>query len=276
INIELEVGEVNDTVTVTAVGGDLLQTQTATVGQTITGRQIIETPFTSRDALDLISLFPGTSTVGRPRQSSVNGLPKGALSISLDGVDVQDNLLKSSDGFFTFIRPRIDAIDEVTISTATPGAESSGDGAVQIKFVTRPGTNDFTGSLYWYHRNPSLNANYWFNNALLPEDPVDHKAPRTRVLLNQFGGRFGGPIWIPKVINGHDKAFFFVNYGEYSLPERTSRTRTLLTQPASQGIFRYITAAGATQSVNLLTLAGSSGLPSTIDPTIGSLLTDMR
>src|SRR4029450_5880259 len=105
---------------------------------------------------------------------------------------------------------------------------------------------------------------------------VDHKAPRTRVLLNQFGGRFGGPIWIPKVINGHDKAFFFVNYEEYRLPERTSRARTLLTQPASQGIFRYITAAGATQSVNLLTLAGSSGLPSTIDPTIGSLLTDMR
>jgi len=62
INVELEVGQVSDTVTVTAVGGDLLQTQTATVGQTITGRQITETPFTSRDALDLITLLP----VGQP------------------------------------------------------------------------------------------------------------------------------------------------------------------------------------------------------------------
>ena len=276
VNLTLEVGEVNDTVTVTAVGGDLLQTQSATVGTTITGRQITEIPFTSRDALDLVTLLPGTSTVGRPRQSSVNGLPKGALSISIDGVDVQDNLLKSSDGFFTFIRPRIDAIDEVTISTATPGAESSGDGAVQIKFVTRPGTNEYTGSLYWYHRNPSLNANYWFNNALLPEDPVDHKAPRTRVLLNQYGGRVGGPISIPKLFSGRDKAFFFLNYEEYRLPERTSRTRTLLTGNATNGIFSYITSTGQTRTVNLLTLAAANGITSTIDPTIGPLLQSMR
>ena len=276
INLTLEVGEVSDTVTVIAVGGEVLQTQTATVGTTITGRQITEIPFTSRDALDLITLLPGTATVGRPRQSSVNGLPKGALSISIDGVDVQDNLLKSSDGFFTFIRPRIDAIDEVTVSTATPGAESSGDGAVQIKFVTRGGTNDYHGSLYWYHRNPSLNANYWYNNTLLPEDPVDHKAPRTRILLNQYGGAGGGPITIPKLFNGRDKAFFFINYEEYRLPERTSRTRTLLTADASNGIFRYITSTGETRSVNLLTLAAANGLTSTIDPTIGPLLQSIR
>jgi hypothetical protein len=64
-------------------------------------------------------------------------LPKGAINITMDGVNVQDNTLKSSDGFFTYIRPRIDAVDEVTVSTATPGAESGGEGAVQIKFVTR-------------------------------------------------------------------------------------------------------------------------------------------
>ena len=277
INIALEVGEVSDTVTVVGIGGELLQTQTATVGTTITGRQITETPSTSRDALDLVTLLPGTATVGRPRQSSVNGLPKGALSISIDGVDVQDNLLKSSDGFFTFIRPRIDAIDEVTISTATPGAESSGDGAVQIKFVTRGGTNDYHGTLYEYHRNPSLNANYWYNNALLPEDPVDHKAPRTRILLNQYGGAVGGPIRFPKLFDGREKAFFFINYEEYRLPERVSRTRTLLTQNAMDGIFSYLPGGGgAVRTVNLLNLAAANGLPSTIDPTIGPLLKSIR
>ncbi|HEX8071625.1 MAG TPA: carboxypeptidase-like regulatory domain-containing protein [Pyrinomonadaceae bacterium] len=276
INVALEIGEVTDVVTITGAGGELLQTQTATVGQTITGRQITDLPFTSRDALDLVTLLPGTATVGRPRQSSVNGLPKGALSISIDGVDAQDNLLKSSDGFFTFIRPRIDAIDEVTISTATPGAESAGDGAVQIKFVTRGGSNDFNGSLYWYHRNPSLNANYWFNNALLPEDPVDHKAPRTRVLLNQYGARVGGPIRIPGLFDGRDKAFFFVNYEEYRLPERTSRTRTILSAPATTGLFQYVTSTGEVRSRNVLDLAAAAGLPATIDPTVGSLLTSIR
>ena len=75
--------------------------------------------------LRLVLALPGTGTPGRPRTSSVNGLPKGALNITLDGVNVQDNTLKSSDGFFTFVRPRIDAIEEVSLSSAVPGAESS-------------------------------------------------------------------------------------------------------------------------------------------------------
>src|SRR5215203_1290582 len=126
VNVSLEPGGVNETVVVTG-GGEVLQTQTATVGTTITGRQILETPIASRDALDLVALLPGTNSVGAPRRSSINGLPKGALSISIDGVDVQDNLNRSSDGFFTYVRPRIDAIDEVSVSSAVPGAESSGD-----------------------------------------------------------------------------------------------------------------------------------------------------
>lgn len=286
VNVALEPGQITESVTITGAGGELLQTQSANVATTITGRQITELPFTSRDALDLVLLLPGTAQAGRPRASSVNGLPKGALNITIDGVNVQDNLLKSSDGFFTYIRPRIDAIEEVTLSTATPGAESSAEGAVQIKFVTRGGTNDLRGSLYWYHRNPSLNANYWFNNRDLPPDPVDGKAPRNRVLLNQFGGRVGGPIVIPGLFNGRDKAFFFVNYEEFRLPERTLRERTILSPLAQQGVFQY---ANGTRSVNLLAAAaatncnpaGANATPfipctSTIDPTVGSLLAAIR
>ena len=121
IQIELEVGAATETVTVVG-GGELLQTHTATVGTTLTGRQLTDLPTASRDALDLVLAMPGTTTVGRPRQSSINGLPKGAINITLDGINVQDNLLKSNDGFFTYVRPRTDAISEVTVSTATPGA----------------------------------------------------------------------------------------------------------------------------------------------------------
>jgi hypothetical protein len=214
-------------------------------------------------------------TTGRPRTSTVNGLPKGALNITIDGTDVQDNLISSQDGFFTFVRPRIDAIDEVTVSTATPGAESSGDGAAQIKFVTRSGTNDFTGSIYWYHREPTLSANYYFNNLLLPPDPGTGRAPMNRVLLNQYGARAGGPIIIPGVFNGRDKAFFFVNHEQYRLPESRLRQRVILNQDAMRGIFRYQTAAGV-QTVDVLALAAANGFPSTIDPTIGSLLAAIR
>jgi Carboxypeptidase regulatory-like domain len=278
ISVALVIGEITDVVTITGAGGELLQTQTATVGQTITGRQITELPFSSRDALDLVTFLPGVQTTGRPRQSSVNGLPKGALNITIDGTNVQDNLIKSQDGFFTNIRPRIDAIEEVSISTATPGAEASGEGAVQIRFSTRSGTNDLTGSLYWYHRNPALNANYWFNNATLAPDPVTGKAPRNRVLLNQYGGRVGGPVSIPGLFDGRDRAFFFVNYEEFRLPEQQLRQRVIFSPEAQSGIFQY-DSGGVRRTVNLLDVLrnnGFTGAQATIDPTIGALLGEIR
>lgn len=271
VNISLEVGAPEETVQVIDVAGELIQTQSATVGTTITGRQIIDQPQASRDALDLVTLLPGVQTTGRPRTSTVNGLPKGALNITLDGVDVQDNLISSNDGFFTFVRPRIDAVGEVTVSTAAPGAESAGDGAVQIKFITRGGTNDLRGSLYWYHREPYLTANYFFNNQTLAPTYFG-KAPKNRILLNQYGGRVGGPIVIPKLFNGKDKAFFFVNYEEFRLPEQQLRQRTILSPLAQQGVF---TTSNGTQ-VNLLTLAAANGFSSTVDPTIGALLGAIR
>ena len=219
VNFELEVGTSEQTVTIVG-GGEVLQTQSATVGTTLTGRQITDIPTASRDALDLVLALPGTTTVGRPRQSSVNGLPKGALNITIDGVNVQDNLLKSNDGFFTYIRPRTDAISEVTVSTSNPGAESSGEGAFQIKFATQGGGNQYHGGAYWYYRTPGLNANYWFNNRDLAPDPANGKAPRTPIILNQPGFKIGGPISIPKLFSGKDRAFFFVNYEEFRLPNR--------------------------------------------------------
>jgi hypothetical protein len=266
VNVAMEVGGASETVIVQG-GAEVLQTQSANVATTITGRQITDLPFTSRDALDLVLLLPGTSTPGRPRTSTINGLPKGAINITMDGINVQDNTLKSSDGFFTYIRPRIDAVEEVTLSTATPGAESNSEGAVQIKFATRSGTNEYHGSVYEYHRNPFLNANYWFTNRA--------GQPRARVLLNQFGGRVGGPIKIPKLFEGKDKAFFFVNYEEYRLPEQTFRQRTVLNPLAASGVFRY---TGG--QVNLLQLAaaqtGCTACTATIDPTVQKLLGDIQ
>ena len=281
INVLLEVGSQEQTVTIVGAGAELLNTTNATVGSTIVGRQIIEQPQASRDALDLVTLLPGVQTTGGPRASSVNGLPKSALNITIDGTNVQDNLIRSQDGFFTYVRPRIDAIDEMSISTATPGAESSGTGAVQIKFVTRGGTNDFTGSVYWYHREPTLSANYWWNNTTLAPDPnKGNKAPNLRILLNQYGFRVGGPIRVPHLFDGRDKAYFFVNYEEFRLPEQQLRTRTILNTNifggSTPGNFQYITASGATQTVNLLAAANALGVPSTLDPTISKVLAEIR
>ncbi len=274
VDAALEVGGKEQIVEVTS-GGEVLQTETATVGTTVTGRQITETPIASRSALDLVLLLPGTNQVGRPRASSVMGLPKGSLSITLDGVDVQDNLLKSSDGFFTYVTPKIDAIEEVTISTANPGAESSGDGAVQIKFATKRGTNRYTGGLFEQARNTALNANYFYQNRDGVRDP-NGKAIRQKIILNQYGAHLGGPLPFPHfgeggpIFNsGKDKAFFFFNYEEYRLPESNARTRVVLSQLARTGVYQYGTAA----PVNVFAIAAANGQLATADPTVGAVFT---
>jgi hypothetical protein len=296
IAVQMALGAPSEEVTVTG-GGELLRTENATVGTTLTGRQITDIPTASRDALDLVLAMPGTATPGRPRTSTVNGLPKGALNITIDGINVQDNLLRSSDGFFTYVRPKTDAVGEVTVSTSNPGAESSGEGAVQIKFVTQGGSSDFRGGVYWYHRQPAFNTNYWFSNRDLPPDPVTGSAPQQRILLNQYGGKLGGPIWIPKVF-GRDKAFFFVNYEEYRLPEKSPlRTRTILSPQAQSGIHRFNNATNVVGVPNLTcvpnpapattwqcsfdvlaraTSLANSTIPGTVDPTISTLLGQIR
>ncbi len=284
VDARLEVGNVGEVVEISS-GGEVLQTQTATIGTTVTGRQITETPIASRDALDLVLLLPGTASVGAPRRSSINGLPKGSLSISIDGVDVQDNLLRSSDGFFTYVRPRIDAIEEVTVSTANPGAESGGDGAVQIKFVTKRGSNRYNGGAFFQHRNTALNANYWYNNRDLSSPELldeNGKAPRSKVILNQFGFNYGGPIpflgfgeGVGAFDSGKDKRYFFFNYEEFRQPQSLSRTRVVLTPEAQSGVYQYVV-GGQTRTANLFDIATANGQLATPDPTVGSLLTRIR
>src|SRR6266446_4550475 len=276
IKVALEIGAGTETVTVVG-GGELVQTQSATVGTSITGRQITELPYASRNALDLLLFLPGTSTAGRPRQSTVNGLPKSMLNITMDGINIQDNVLKGSDGFFTIIQPKTDAVQEVSLSTSTPGAESNAEGAVQIKFPTRHGGNELHGSGYWTHRDKSLNGNFFWNNELLaPKHHFDNisrstdRAPRTNALLNQPGVRIGGPMIIPPILK-KGKAFFFINYEEYRLPEAQLRSRTVLSPNAVAGNFTF----GAT-TVNVLTLAGANGFTATVDPTIAALLASTR
>ena len=271
----LEVGGLEETVTVEATGAPLVQTQSTAISTTVEVGQINNLPVQSRNALDFLAGMPGVSSPGGARDSIVSGLDQSAINITIDGMSVQDNYLKTTDGFFARLSPRLDAVEEVTMTTAGGGAETSGQGAVQIRFVSRQGTNDYHGSVYEYFRRDSLNANTWFNNRDLPPDPATGKAPRAKLKFDNYGVRFGGPIRIPRLFDGRNKAFFFVNYEEVRQPADVQRQRIILSPSAQQGIFRY-NAAGGVREVNLLQLAGANGQTSTVDPTIGALLGKIR
>ena len=262
----LEVGGMTEQVTVSS-SSEIIQTQSSTVSTTLNTNQIVKLPLTSRSAMDFVNLLPGVSTPGGNRNATINGLPQGVINITLDGVNIQDNTLKTGDGFFAIVSPRLDAIEEVTVTTASQGVDASGQGAVQIKFVTRGGTNNFSGSGYHYYRNDALNANTWFNNR--------NGIAKTDLLQNQAGFRVGGPIVLPGLYDGHNKAFFFVNYEEFHQPGGSTENRTILNPAAQQGLFSY-EAGGGVRSVNVLDLAAARGQLATVDPTVAALLGDIR
>ena len=249
--VSLEVGEMTETIEVIS-GTEVLETTETAITSVMKGDQITQLPLTSRDALDLALMMPGTATPSRPRSSTVMGLPKGSLNITIDGINIQSNFLKSSDGFFALIRPRLDTISKFSMSTSTPGAESAGEGAVQIRFTTVSGANDWHGGIWWYHRNPQLNATPYFDNLA--------GLPGARQILNKWGGKTGGPIL-------KDKLFFFVDYDEWRLPQTVTRARSMFTPNAFNGIFEYSRRdTGATQQVDLLALATVNGVTDTRDP----------
>ncbi len=257
VNAKLEVGSVTEQVSV-ETGAEVLQTETATVTSTLVGQQLHELPFTSRNLTELIVTQPGSATPGVARSTSVYGLPQSALNVTLDGINIQDNSNKSSDGFFNNIFPRADAIEEMTITSAAAGADSNAEGAMSVKMVTRSGSNTWHGGLFEQHRNEKFNANGYFNN-------LNHQ-PRDHMVFNQFGGTLGGPIL-------RKKLFFFVSYERFELPQTyIEPATTVLTPEAVSGLFRYRDSGGTVRSVNLFQLAGLNGFPSTPDPLIAQSL----
>ena len=163
VKATLEIGGLEETV---VVGGatEVVQTQSTSVAATLSSRQIANLPVPGRAAFDLVAYIPGVSSSdGSIRGATVNGLPNSAVNITLDGMNIQDNYAKTWDGMFTRVSPRLDAVEEVTVATAAAGADMAGQGGVQVKFVTRAGTNRYSGAGYYYLRRDWMNTNTWFN-----------------------------------------------------------------------------------------------------------------
>ncbi len=264
IQAKLEVGALTETVEVKG-GSTLVQTTSSAVTSTIAIEQLKELPLVSRNALYSVAFLPGVETAGGPRGSSISGLPNNTVDIRIDGITT-GNAFMSTDGFFTLVTPRLDAVEEITVTGAVPGA-GGGSGAVQIAFTTRAGTNDFNTSLYHNFRHPDLNSNYYFNKI--------NDLPKNEVIVHQYGGRVGGPIIIPGLFNGRNKAFFFFNFEHQYQPSSATRTRTILNPQARQGVFGYLV-GGQIREVNLVALAAATGNTTTFDPTIISLLDEIR
>ena len=270
VKIAIEVGSLAETVNVRG-GSELVQTQSGSVSSTLFTEQLKTVPLPTRNALYAVNMLPGVDTTGTVRDSTIAGLPEQTINISLDGVNVNNNQDKAGDGFYAMVRPQLDAIEQVTLTTAAQGADSAGQGAVQIRFVTRSGTNTYRGTAYDYFRHPSLNSNSWINKK--------NGLPKNEIILHQAGFSEGGPIVIPGLFNGRNKAFFFFNYERFYQPTEATRTRSILNPDAQRGMFRYTVSESGqtvTRSVDVLELAQRNGQLSSPDPTTSALLAEIR
>jgi hypothetical protein len=268
VNIVLEVGAATETIEVTG-GAEVVESTSATVSSDLTGRQVSDLPIPSRNATDLIVTLPGTQSPAGPRNTTFDGLPQATVNMTLDGVNIQDNLLKNGSGgaFYPLVYPRTDAIEEVSVTNAASGVENLGEGAIQVKFVTKSGTNTWHGGAFWQERNTFFDANTYFNN-------ID-KLPRDRILLHQLGAHIGGPI-------KKNKLFIFFNYEIFRFPQSWNEAQvkgaqlTVLTDNARNGLFTYKDSTGNIRALNLYNVAGANGYTSTPDPLIANTLTQIQ
>lgn len=260
--VQLEVGQVTENVTVTSQA-EALNASNAELSTTLTNRQITELPLATRNPLALILTQAGSSS--NPSQgTSINGGRTSSTNITRDGVNINDNFIRSNATDFASGRPSVDNVEEFTLTSQS--AADSGFGSAQIQFVTPRGGNGFHGAAWEYNRNSAVAANSWFNNASRTALPYRNR--------NQYGFKVGGPIL-------KNKLFFFV-YGEKLNDIVTSsKLVTVLTPTARQGIFRYsITDPQTLQttiySANLFTPGGftpglsGNAVPTAINPLVNS------
>jgi hypothetical protein len=247
LNAVLEVGQVSEQVTVVAGAAETINSTNAELSTTISTQQVRELPLNGRNPLSLISLQAGAN----PTTNSINGQRSTSTQITRDGLNVQDNFIRT--GRFVGDRPSVDDVSEVTVVTQNAGVEQGGGSSI-IQLVTPRGGSKFHGNLFEFNRNSKFAANTQRNNNLGIVRPFLNR--------NQFGGSLSGPVPLPGINEGgptfiRDKGFFFFNYEGFRQAQQSSGGGTTLLPQARNGTFTYITAAGP-QTVNVLTGAGLS------------------
>lgn len=269
VAVQMTIGAPTETVQVSASAAQL-ETTSNEVGVTITTNLIQNLPYNGREALSFALLMPGNTNANDSsgRNSTFNGLPNASMNITVDGMNNNSQRFKSGGtSFFEFAPSRIDAVEQVSVSTTGLGSDAGGEGAMTIRMSTKRGTEKYHGKVVEQFFNEALNANSYFNNL--------RGLPRARTRQNDIAGAIGGPLlpFIPKL---RHKLFFFAYFEGIPQPGSQTSTANVLGSAAQSGVFTYIGTDGVQRSVNLLQVAGAAGYTSTIDPTIGGIVSTIN
>jgi Carboxypeptidase regulatory-like domain/TonB-dependent Receptor Plug Domain/TonB dependent receptor len=231
INISMQVGTVSDVVTVTSQG-EGLDRSTSEISTLITPADVQNLPLLGRAPENLLAFIPGVAHGGaadnpNTSQLSINGSRTLNSDMLLNGV----SLIIASTGTALAL-PSPDGIDSFRLLSTNAPAEYGRTAGAILSANTNSGTNNFHGNVYFLMRNEDFDANTYFNKLKLVNGVP---TPRPRDRFFQVGGSLGGPVWIPKIYNGHDKTFFFVNYDYTIQPNTGTFTDTVPTAAQRTG-----------------------------------------
>lgn len=200
IPFTMEIGQLAEQVLVEA-SAVAVDVATGTTSQLIEGRDMVHMPSRGRNVQPFALLMPGVVSTTpydrRNNNSSVNGVRPTHNAWLIDGgynIDTGGN-------WGSPLAPNIETVAEFRAIRGNYSAEFGTGGGSQFNVISKGGTNQLHGSLYYFHRNDKLNARNFFS------------ATREPFKGNDYGFSIGGPVYIPKVYNGKSKTFFFVLIG---------------------------------------------------------------
>jgi hypothetical protein len=220
VDIALQPASVTAQITVTEAPPEL-QTETAEVNSEIDQTQISALPVTSsqgRSYQALYTIIPGAASVQEKNSTASN--PSRSMSVNVNGASYNGNTTRIDGavnyyGWLPYLIayvPPADSIENVSFTTNAFNAEQGQAGGATIKITTKSGTKNFHGSAWWYYQDASINAKPYTT-------PSTSTVPKN--IFDQFGFNIGGPVYIPKILTGKKKLFFFENF------ERTTRRQLI-------------------------------------------------
>lgn len=239
LDVTLQPGDVKQTLTVNA-DVPTLQTETSDIATVVSSRQIMDLPLAIdstgqshlRSPETFVFLTPGTTGPGS------NDDPHGIFEAKLAGgqnfgnevlLDGASTARMDSGSSFDQTAPSVEALQEFKVTTSTVPAEFGRTSGGVESFGTKSGTNTYHGTAFDIFRNDALDANTWFNNFFGSPRPIDKK--------NDYGGSFGGPVWIPKLYHGRDKTFFFFSFEQFRQKQGATSVSTIPSAAERQGDF---------------------------------------
>ena len=264
VDFTLNVGQATQTVEVSA-SGELLSTENASVGTVIEQKRITELPLNGRNFFSLVALSPNVTYGFAPAAQANNrqGGTRSALTMSLSGARATwtnytlDGVTNTDINFNLYVLlPSVEALQEFKVQQGIYSAEFGRESG-QVNVSTRPGGNNYHGTVFDFLRNDALDAkNYDFIGTNPAKQPFRQ---------NQYGFTLGGPVLVPKLFNGRNRLFFMFNYE--ALRARTTRvtTATTITQAMRNGDFSVV----PTQLRDPLTRTGT-GSAATATPFAGN------